>query len=201
MVVFLDNHGRSYSTMAHGLPSARGQGEPITGRFSPPSMTRFSQVLMGKDSHYLLSSDFAYGFIVKHTSLIAKAKGGKSVLSVSENSKPCDAIQITDINHDKIAMVTSAGYLWIIAAKDIPHRLRGKGVKLLNIPVARLKSSEEKIVSMILIPRNSTLLIHAGKRYKNLKGKELLSFSGKLGQRGKLLPQGYRNVTLLEVKL
>ncbi len=200
MVVFLDNHGRSYSTMAHGLPSARGQGEPITGRFSPPSMTRFSQVLMGKDSHYLLSSDFAYGFIVKHASLIAKAKGGKSILNLSEDAKFCDAIQITNINHDKLAMVTSAGYLWIIAVNDIPLRLRGKGVKLLNIPVARLKNSEEKIVSMALMPKNSSLLIHAGKRYKNLKGKELLSFSGKRGQRGKLLPQGYRNVTLLEVK-
>ena len=199
MVVFLDNQGRSYSTIAHGLPSARGQGEPITGRFSPPPQSRFTQVLMDKDAHYLLCSDFASGFIIKQQSLLAKAKAGKAILTLSKGAKLLNALKINDLDADNIALVTSSGYLWIVAAAEIPQRLRGKGIKILTIPMARLNNAEEQIVAMVVMPNNSTLLIHAGKRYKRLKGKELLTYQGTKGKRGKLLPRGYQNVSHLEV--
>ena len=200
MVVFLDNQGRSYATIGHGLPSARGQGEPITGRFSPPPQTRFTQVLIAKEAHYFFCSDFGYGFIVQHQSLLAKAKAGKSILSLSDTAKPLAAVKIDHLDSDKIAMVSSAGYLWIVAVSEIPQRLRGKGVKILNIPVERLKNAEEQIVSMVTLPKNGSLLIHSGKRYKHLKGKELLTYQGARGRRGKLLPRGYQHVSHLEVK-
>jgi topoisomerase-4 subunit A len=200
MVVFLDNQGRSYATMAHGLPSARGQGEPITGRFSPPPQTRFIQALIDTEAHYFLCSDFGYGFIIKHHSLIAKAKVGKLVMTLTTAPKPLSALKINDLSRDRIAMVSSAGYLWIVAVKDIPLRLRGKGVKMLNIPLERLNNAEEKIISVVTLSETSTLVIHAGKRYKILKGKELLAYQGARGRRGKLLPQGYQHVSYLDVK-
>jgi topoisomerase-4 subunit A len=155
---------------------------------------------MGTNELYFLSSDFAYGFISNIDHLIAKGKAGKSILTLPEGSQPLTPVKIQNLATDYLAMVSSAGYLWIVAANVLPQRLRGKGSKIMNIPLAKLSNLEEKIVSVVVLPANSSLLIHAGKRYKRLKGRDLLAYQGDKGRRGKQLPQGYQNVSHLAVE-
>ena len=200
MVILLDDTGRTYSTMAHTLPSARGQGEPVTGRFAPPSQAKFISMMMGKGDNYFLSSSFGYGFIASLDKLVSKAKAGKATLTIPKGAKPLLPVKVYDIETDKIAAVTSKGYLLIVDAKEMPQMARGKGNKVIHISPAHLKSGEERVISIISIPSNAALLVHAGKRYKVLKGVELEAYQGKRGKRGKLLPQGYQNVSRLEVK-
>ncbi|MDE2088677.1 MAG: DNA topoisomerase IV subunit A, partial [Gammaproteobacteria bacterium] len=49
LTVFLDSSGRAYALPAHSLPSARGQGEPLTGRLNPSGGAEFMGVMMGDD--------------------------------------------------------------------------------------------------------------------------------------------------------
>ncbi len=200
MVVLLDDTGRAYSTIAHTLPSARGQGEPVTGRFSPPSQAKFISIMMGDDKKYFLASNFGYGFIGSVKNFISKAKGGKAILTIPKGAKILPPVKIFDIETDKLAVVTSRGYLLLVNVKEIPQMQRGKGNKLINIPPARLKSGDEKVVAIISIPNNTTLVIHAGKRYKILKPIEFKEYQSERGKRGKLLPQTYHNVTGLEIR-
>ena len=200
MVILMDDTGRSYSTMAHTLPSARGQGEPVTGRFAPPAQAHFTSLLMGKGDNYFLSSDYGYGFIANLDKLVSKVKAGKATLTIPKGSSSLPPVKVYDVETDKLAAVTSEGYLLIVNANDMPQMARGKGNKIINIPPARLKSREETVVSVISIPENGTLIVHAGKRYKVLKGTDLAAYQGERGKRGKMLPQGYQNVSSLEIK-
>src|SRR3546814_5584545 len=68
-VAFLDSNGRSYSTLAHSLPSARGNGEPLTGRFSPAPGASFQELATGdNDARFVLASSHGYGRSEEHTS-------------------------------------------------------------------------------------------------------------------------------------
>src|SRR5690606_37739467 len=86
-VVIIDSSGRSYTVAAHSLPSARGQGEPLTGRISPPSGATFAGLLMGSDTQRLvLASSAGYGFVTKLSELEAKNKNGKAALTLPAGS-------------------------------------------------------------------------------------------------------------------
>src|SRR5690606_10317802 len=83
----LDSTGRAYSLRAHTLPSARGQGEPLSGRIDPPDGATFAGVLIGdpKD-RWVVASDAGYGFVVKLEELYSRNRSGKAVLKVPEGS-------------------------------------------------------------------------------------------------------------------
>ncbi len=200
--VLLDSSGRSYTLMAHTLPSARGQGDPLSGRFSPPQGASFKAVMMGKnDQLYLLGSSYGYGFIARFEDLLSRAKAGKATLSLPKGGAAviCPS-PITDIETDQVAAVTSEGYLLIIPAKALPQLARGKGNKIINIPAKRLKAGEEHVVAIIALAQGAKLIVHAGKKHKTIQGAEIVEYQGERGKRGKLLPKGYRNVTKLETE-
>ena len=200
-VVLLDSTGRSYTLLAHTLPSARGQGDPLSGRFKPAEGASFKSTIMGKNEQlFLLGSSFGYGFICKFEDMLSRAKAGKATVSLGKAGAEivCPS-QITDIETDMIVAVTSEGYLLIIDTKEIPQLPRGKGNKIINIPSKRLKSGEEHVVALIALAQGAKLLIHAGKKHKTIQGAELVEYQGERGKRGKLLPKGYRNVSRLEI--
>jgi len=199
--VLLDSSGRSYTLMAHTLPSARGQGDPLSGRFSPPQGASFKAVMMGKnDQLFLLGSSFGYGFIAKFEDLLSRAKAGKATVSVPKGAVVICPSQITDIETDMIAAVSSEGYLLIIHARDLPQLARGKGNKIINVPAKRLKAGEEHVVAMVALAQGDKLIVHAGKKHKTIQGAEIVEYQGDRGKRGKLLPKGYRNVSFLETE-
>ena len=75
------------------MPSARGQGEPLTGRLQPPPGATFECLLLPDDNAlYVIASDAGYGFLVKGEDLQAKNKSGKrlpvdSVLCIYPSSQ------------------------------------------------------------------------------------------------------------------
>ena len=201
-VVLLDSSGRSYALAAHTLPSARGQGDPLSGYFTAPAHAHFAYALMGVDKQLLLmTSSWGYGFICQFGDLISRTKTGKVSVTLSKGSELFAPCAVDNIEKSYVAAVTSSGYLLIVAAAEIPQLARGKGNKIMNIPAARLKSAEESVVSIVVLPCDAKLLIHVGKKYKVLQGEAIEEYVGERGKRGKLLPKGYQNVSHLEVQI
>jgi topoisomerase-4 subunit A len=200
-LVFLDSTGRSYSLQASGLPSARGHGEPLTGRLAPPPGARFIALLGGEAEDWLvLASDFGYGFRVQYKELLVKSKAGKALLSLPDGARPMLPIRLKNPEVDLLAAVTSDGHLLIFPAQELPELNKGKGNRLLGIPSARLKSGEERLVALAALGPEQRLKIHSGKRFMSLRLEDLKHYLGERGKRGLKLPRGLQRVDALEVE-
>jgi topoisomerase-4 subunit A len=195
-VVFLDSTGRSYSMPAHTLPSARGQGEPLTGRLDPPKGAAFVAVI-GDDQpqrRWLLASDAGYGFVCPFEALLAKAKAGKAVLSLPEAARVLPPVALPGSPLDRVAAATSSGHLLVFPIGDLPELNRGKGNKIIGIPTARAKAREEVMAAITVVPDGASLTLISGKRTFTLKPADLDRFQGERGRRGALLPRGFQKV-------
>ena len=199
-VVVLDSTGRSYTLAAHTLPSARGQGEPLSGRLSPPDGARFVAVLTGKpDDLFLLATSFGYAFLCRLGDMMSRQRGGKALLTVPEGGEVLHPRPVPDPERAAIAAATSSGYLLVTDAAALPQMARGKGNKLINIPAARLRAGEERVVDVAVLGERDALVIHAGKRHKTMKPDEWAEYRGERGKRGRKLPRGWQKVDRLEV--
>jgi topoisomerase-4 subunit A len=199
LVVFLDSTGRSYSLAAHLLPSARGQGEPLTGRLDPPRGASFLAVLGGEPTaKYVLATDAGYGFIVTLEALYAKPKAGKAVLTMPEGSRALPPVRVLNTATDRFAAVTNTGHLLLFSVSDLPELPRGKGNKIVHIPSARAAAREELLVAVAVVHEGASLTIRSGKRHFTLKPADLDAYEGERGRRGRLLPRGLQRVDALE---
>ncbi len=199
VAIFLDSTGRSYSLPAHTLPSARGQGEPLTGRFSPPDGALFVSVLGGDpEQHWLLASDAGYGFITQARNLVANKKAGKTVLTLPKGARVLKAQPVSDPHTDRVVAVTSAGRMLVIPLSDLPEMLRGKGNKIIGIPGKRVAEREEYVIAMLVVPEGGRIRLISGKRHLNLKAADLNAYEGERGRRGNKLPRGFQKVDGLE---
>jgi topoisomerase-4 subunit A len=197
--VFLDAGGRSYTLPAHTLPSARGMGEPLAGRLTPPDGVSFVGVLIGPpEQHVVLASDAGYGFVTTLDGLQSKNKAGKSVLAVSEGAKALNGALAADPQTDEIAAVTSQGHLLVFPASELPVMPRGKGLKLIQIPAAKHKSGEEIVVGVVVVPAGAGIRIAAGSRHLTLKSRDLDAYRGERAKRGNKLPRGLQRVDAIE---
>lgn len=200
-VVLLDSTGRSYSLPAHNLPSARGQGEPLSGHINPPSGATFEGALMGADEQrVLLASDAGYGFVATLGDLISKNKAGKALLTLPEGSLvlPPQLLQ-HDPAQTLIAAVSNDGRLLVFPVTELPELARGKGNKIINIPSARVKTREEYVMAVSVISPGQMLTLYSGKRHITLKPADLEHYRGERGRRGNKLPRGFQKVDQVEV--
>ncbi len=194
-VVFLDSTGRAYTLAAHSLPSARGQGEPLTGRFNPPDGATFVGVMAGDpDSLYLLATDAGYGFIARLGDLYARTKAGKSVLSVPKNARVLPPVRVSDPDSDRVAAIDLQGHMLVIPAAEVPRLNRGKGIKIQGVNAKKLAAGEERMVAVVSVPAAGALVLHAGKRHLRLKSSELEAYQGDRGRKGRKLPRGLQRV-------
>ena len=199
--VFLDSTGRTYSLAAHTLPSARGLGEPLSGRTNPPDGATFKGTMLGEaDELYLLASDAGYGFMARIGDLYAKNKAGKTVLSLPAGAEVQKPSPVVDPETDRVACVSSEGRLLLHALRELPTLARGKGMKTINIPAQKVKSRDEYVRFTVLVPAGSSLTIHAGKRHLTLKPADLALYDLGRGRRGKKLPRGLQRVDSVEVE-
>ncbi|NRB37270.1 MAG: DNA topoisomerase IV subunit A [Pseudomonadales bacterium] len=200
-VVILDNTGRSYAIAAHTLPSARGQGEPLTGRINAPSGAEFIGGLMGPDdSYYLMSTDAGYGFFTTLGDLISKNKAGKAAISIPKGGQVLAPQAVDNLESSFIAAVSNEGRLLVFPASELPVLAKGKGNKIMNIPSARVQSREEFMLLAVVMSAEDVLIIRAGKRHLTLKMADLEHYLGERGRRGNKLPRGFQKVDSVEIQ-
>jgi len=199
--IFLDSTGRSYAIGAHTLPSARSQGEPVTGRIDPPAGATIVSVLMGDPNQKIvLASDAGYGFIGKIEDLIVKNRKGKTILKVPEGSLVLAPAYVKNIEDDYLAAVTNEGRLLLFPLAELPELAKGKGNKIISIPPARVKSREEFVLSIAILNESQKLCFTAGKRNLSLKFSDLNNYQGERGRRGHKLPRGCQRVDKMFVE-
>ncbi|MFG1488088.1 DNA topoisomerase IV subunit A [Oceanospirillum sp. HFRX-1_2] len=200
-VVFVDSSGRSYSLPAHTLPSARGQGEPLTGRINPPSGATFQGLVIADEKRrFLMASDAGYGFVVDSADMLASKKAGKALLTVP---KGCEVLppQIVPEGEDvRVAVVTTEGRLLVFRLDQLPVLGKGKGNKMIDIPSAKSAGREEFVRDLLVMEAEDALTIYAGKRHLKLKPSDLEHYLGERGRRGNKLPRGFQKVDRIGIK-
>jgi len=201
MAVFFDSSGRAYTLPAHKLPSARGQGDPLSGYFKPTPGAHFVGVAIGNpDDLYLLASNFGYGFVVRLGDMQANTKKGKAVLNVGKQALALEPVKVGSVETDQIVAISSAGHMLVTPVEQLPQMAKGKGNKIINVPSKLLKAGDEMVAAITVVPEGRKLVVHSGKKYKTMKQSELDGYFGERGRRGLKLSQGYRVVDRLVVE-
>ncbi|MEO8460106.1 MAG: DNA gyrase subunit A, partial [Dokdonella sp.] len=195
-VAFIDSTGRSYSTPAHSLPSARGNGEPLSGRFSLPHGARFDAVAIGDaTAKFVLASDRGYGFVTKFEALLGNKKAGKQLINIDKDSHVLAPAAVADSARDRIVVATSAGHLLMFSVAELPELDKGgKGNKLIEIPKAKLAAGERVVGVAVVAEGSGEATLFAGQRKLILKWADLVEYGGNRATRGSLLPRGFQRV-------
>ncbi len=194
--IFIDSMGRSYSLPANSLPSARGQGEPLTGRLSPETGAEFMDVVMGDDQqNILLASSAGYGFVATIGDLLSKKKAGKQALTLPNGAKVLPVVKVKNLKNQFVAVTTNSARLLLFPISELPVLSKGKGNKLIQIPS---KDTQEKVVAVCVLTDEQNLKIYSGKRHLTIKFADLTNYIGSRARRGNMLPKGYQNVIRLE---
>jgi topoisomerase-4 subunit A len=200
LAAFLDSTGRAYALPAHSLPSARGLGEPLSGRTNPPDGASFRGVMCGEeDTRWLLASDAGYGFVGCLADMLTRNRSGKSVLTVPKGAGVVAPAPVGDPETDRLAAVSNTGRLLVFPVSELPVLARGKGNKIIGIKPAKGGERSEWVVAVAVVPDGETLVVWSGQRYMQLKPRDLDEYAGERGRRGSLLPRGFRTVQALSV--
>jgi topoisomerase-4 subunit A len=196
--IFVDTTGRTYTLPAHSLPSARGNGEPLSGRLNPPDGSRWVGVIMGEpEDLWLLASDAGYGFTVRLKELITDRRAGKSVLNVPDKSVVLPPAFVASPD-SLVCAVNSEGKMLAFKVSDLPEMPKGKGNKIFDIPAKKAEAREEMLTAIAVVPPNGKLLMWSGEKQKTLDWAEIKEFKGQRAQRGSVLMRGWREIDRLE---
>ncbi|EXU75563.1 DNA topoisomerase IV subunit A [Erwinia mallotivora] len=200
-VVFIDSTGRSYALDPVTLPSARGQGEPLTGKLTPPPGAIMEQVLMeADDQRLLMASDAGYGFVCTFNDLVSRNRAGKALLNLPENARVMTPLAIHH-DDDLLLAITAAGRMLLFPVADLPQLSKGKGNKIVSIPSAQAASGEDKLSWLLLLSPQTAITLHVGKRKLTLRPEDLQKFRAERGRRGTLLPRGLQRIDRVEVDM
>lgn len=198
-VGFLDSTGRAYASLAHTLPSARGNGEPLTGRFSPPAGATFTGVAIAdNDTRFILASSFGYGFVTRFENFISRNKAGKALINADDAADTLQPVLVIDAKTDWVVLITSTGHLLAFPLSELPELDKGKGNKLIQIPPARLKAGEEKVTAVACVKQGGELTLYCGARKLTLSWRDLQAYEGTRASRGHSLPRGFQRVDSVE---
>jgi topoisomerase-4 subunit A len=198
-VVFIDSTGRSYALDTNTLPSARGQGEPLTGKLTPPPGATIQQVLMAADDQKLLmASDAGYGFVCTFNDLVARNRAGKAMITLPENASALPPIELVG-DDDMLLSITSAGRMLLFPVADLPQLSKGKGNKIVSISAADAASGADKLAWLLVLAPQTSITLHVGKRKLTLRPEDLQKFRAERGRKGTLLPRGLQRIDRVEV--
>jgi len=201
-VVFIDTSGRAFSTDAHTLPTARSQGEPLTGRFTLVPGEKIAHSLMAKEQQlYLLATDGGYGFIGSFSDMLSSNKKGKALISRPKGSEVLPLIPVLDYENQLCLSISNEGRMLIFPLESLPKLSKGKGNKIINIPSSRVQAREEFVKQIAVINTDSDVTLFAGKRKLTLKASDLEHYIGERGRRGNKLPRGLQRVDAIEVTM
>lgn len=199
VLISLDNTGRAYALQAHSLPSARGQGEPLSSMLNPPPGSSFAGLILGDEEDlYLLSTDAGYGFVARAGDLQTKNKSGKVVVKVPLGARVLPPQRVRNLETDLVAVATNQGRLLVFKIAELPQLGRGKGIKMINVYSAKFKKREEYVGGLAVFQEGHHLLVYAGKRYLKLRPTDIDRYVGERALRGLKLPRGFQQVRALE---
>jgi len=199
--LLLDSTGRSYAIATHTLPSARGQGDPVSSRINLPSGATIEGMLMGEDKQRVLfASDAGYGFIGTLGDMFSKNRSGKTLLTLPKGARVLPPQLIENVEDAWLVAISNEGRLLAFAVTELPELARGKGNKIISIPGARVQSREEYVVAVALLSTRQSVKICSGKRHLMLKFKDLEHYLGERGRRGNKLPRGFQKVDAVSVE-
>ncbi len=200
LALFLDSRGKSYALSTHTLPSARGQGEPLSGRLKPADGAQFVGVVMGDEKDlFLISSSAGYGFVCRYEDMVTRNRAGKALLSVPKGAQALPPVKVRDVDEDWIVAIGSEGHMLVIPLNDLPQLPKGKGNKIINISSKKVASGEEKMCAINLVQDGEEMTLYSEKRTKKMKADEIDSYEGERGNRGLKLPRGFRSIDTTEV--
>ncbi|WP_077295268.1 DNA topoisomerase IV subunit A [Yersinia proxima] len=198
-VVFMDSTGRSYALDPLTLPSARGQGEPLTGKLTLPPGANIEHVLMAADDQKLLmASDAGYGFVCTFNDLVAKNRAGKTMITLPENAKALPPLEIHGPD-DMLLSITAAGRMLMFPVADLPELSKGKGNKIVSIPAADAAAGKDRLVWLFVLPPQTSITLHFGKRKLTLRPEDLQKFRAERGRKGSPLPRGLQRIDRVDV--
>jgi topoisomerase-4 subunit A len=196
--IFVDTTGRTYTLPAHSLPSARGNGEPLSGRLNPPDGSRFVGVIMGEpEDLWLLASDAGYGFTVRLKELVTDRRAGKSVLNVPDKSVVLPPAFVASPD-SLVCAVNTEGKMLAFKVSDLPEMPKGKGNKIFDIPSKKAADRSEMLTAIAVVPPSGKLVMYSGEKVKTLDWSEIKEFKGQRAQRGAVLMRGWREIDRLE---
>ena len=199
--IFLDSTGRAYSVAAHTLPTARGMGEPLTGRVNPPSGATFEGLLIGDpENRCLIGSDAGYGFVTQLENLLSKNRAGKAVLSMPRGSRVVPPVPVSNPSEDEVVAITNEGRMLMFKVAELPELPKGKGNKVISIPSSRVADRSEFVIAYAVIGSGKVLYIHSGKRYLRMTMDDMEHYRGERGRRGNKLPRGFQKVDRVEIQ-
>jgi topoisomerase IV subunit A len=200
--IFIDSTGRTYTLPAHSLPSARGQGEPLSGRLDPPDGAKFAGVMIGEpEDLWLLASDAGYGFTARLKDLVSDRRAGKTVLNVPENALVLAPAPVPSAD-SLVAVVSSEGKLLAFPVSEVPEMPRGKGNKLYDIPGKKASARSELMTAVAVVPPKASLLLCSGEQVKTLEWRDLQEYVGERAQRGAVLKRGWpRKIDRMEAQI
>jgi topoisomerase-4 subunit A len=199
--VFMDSTGRAYALVAHTLPSARGQGEPLSGRLDPPEGATFAAVLIGEPGdRWLLACDAGHGFVARLESLLVRNRAGKAVFNLPDNARVLAAAPVPEVAGALVVAVSSEGRMLAFPVADLPEMERGRGNLIFGIPGKKSRTGEELMVAATVVAPDQAVAVWSGERRMTLTWKDLQHYLGARGQRGAVLPRGWRKVERLGVE-
>jgi topoisomerase IV subunit A len=202
-VVILDSvSGRAYTLYSEQMLSVRTQGEPLSKHFNINcGLESLHTYMLPTNARVILFSSLGYGFHTTYDALTSRGSKGKQVLSLSEGITAGRMHKLYSESITNIAVVTAAGRFLVFEFESLPALTKGKGNKLINIPKNDYATGSDKVLFVVGIKANDAIKITSGKRAMILNEKALLGYLGSRGQRGKLLPQGFRKVSNAEVNI
>ncbi len=199
-VIFFDDSGRCYNLSVNILPSARGQGEPLTGKLSPPTAAKFIAVLLHQPKqNFVIASSAGYGFITSGNNLLSNRQSGKTLLNMPDKAYALSPQLITNLENQYLAVITNNGRLLLFLVNELPHLNKGRGNKLININHADFEKSKEFVKAIAVLGEGDKLKIYSGRRHISFKFEDLISYTKNRAKKGVLLPKGYQNIIKIEV--
>ncbi|HET20252.1 MAG TPA: DNA topoisomerase IV subunit A, partial [Chromatiales bacterium] len=159
--VFLDTTGRAYSLPAHTLPSARGHGEPLTGRLNLQAGAGFCHALIGPaEDRYLFASSAAFGFVAPLEQAHSRQRAGKALITVPEGANLLAPAPVRE--GDAWVALLGGGNLLIFPLAELLEEGRGgRGSKLMAL------GRDEPLLALTLLGKDDTLRVHTAGRYLN----------------------------------
>ena len=198
--VFISNLGRSFSVLIKDLPSARGQGEPISTKIALQNNESIIGVISGEpQDYYLMANDRCFGFICALGDMVSRNKAGKSLVTLDPEAILFRPIPVKDPANDIIVVASKQGRLLVYRCSELSILPRGKGLKLMKIAGSKLNQGLDGVADIVCIHEGDSVKIHSDKRKLLIPAADIIERISSRERIGEILPTVVQRVNFIEV--